>query len=57
MENNPHKGVVAEDDETERLAHVGGFVDVISREPALLEMVIARIARAEYGCDRVDGFH
>lgn len=57
MENNPHKGVVAEDDETERLAHVGGFVDVISREPALLEMVIARIARAEYGCDIVDGFH
>ena len=57
IESNPHKGVLAEDDETERLAHVGGFIDVISREPALLEMVIARIARAEYGCDILDGFH
>ena len=45
-------------DEIDRAAStpwVRGFVDVAAHEPALLEMILARLASAEYGCDVTDG--
>jgi len=53
---SPKERVVGVDDEIEKLRHVEGFLDAVGREPALLEMIIARMARAEYGCDIVDAF-
>ena len=46
---SPKERVVGVDDEIEKLRHVEGFLDAVGREPALLEMIIARMARASTG--------
>ena len=53
--------VVGDDDDVdvdghERLRHVEGFIDAAAREPALLEMIVARMARALFGCEVDDAF-
>jgi len=48
--------VVGVVDEFEKLRHVEGFLDMVLREPALLEIIIARMARARYGCAVVDAY-
>jgi hypothetical protein len=52
---------VADDDDVdvdghERLRHVEGFIDAAAREPALLEMIVGRMARALFGCEVDDAF-
>lgn len=48
--------VIGVDDGFENLRHVEGFLDLVLGEPALLEMIIARMARAQYGCAVVDAY-
>lgn len=55
ISNKTNESVVSGvDGNFERLAHVEGFFDVVLSEPALLEMIIARMAKSQYGCDVVD---